>query len=294
MATYKYLPPEMAEVLRRSGLSVRRPVQGPQEGLHRSPHYGSSVEFAEYREYTPGDPTVLIDWSIYARSDRYVIRRYHEETNLRAYVMLDVSSSLDFRDEGPMPKLAYASFLAAGMMYVLRNQGDHVSLVTFSNRILSWSDPVGTSEGLRPLLLSLEDLQPSGTSDIEAAIHEAAETIRSKSLVVLISDLLQHSAKLVRGIRRLHHDGHNVIVMHVMDKGERRLSFGGVAELRDLETSERMVVEVGEIREAYEAAMDRHVTELRRGCAECLADYCLVDTTIPVEEAISRLAVRSG
>jgi len=292
MATYKYLPSEMAEALRRCGLSVRRPVYGPQEGLHRSPHYGASVEFAEYREYAPGDPTNLIDWAVYARSDRYVIRRYHEETNLRAYVMLDVSSSLDFQDEGPMSKLDYASFLAAGMMFVLRNQGDHVSLATFDRRILSWSDLVGTSEGLRPLLLSLEDLRPAGEGDIEAAIHDAAETMHAKSLVVLISDLLQDADKLVRGMRRLHHDGHNAIVLHVVDKGERHLSFGGMAEMMDLETRERMVVEVDEIREAYEAAMDRHIETLRRGCTECLADYYLLDTSVPVTEALSRLAAK--
>jgi len=289
MSTYRYLPSTFAESLRGLNLAMRRPVHGPHEGRHRSPHYGSSVEFAEYREYTPGDPTTLIDWSVYARSDRYVIRRYHEETNVRAFVLLDTSQSLDFRDEGSMTKMACACYLAAGLMYVLVNQGDLVSLMTFDSRVHGRFDPVGTHAGLRPLLQSLEDIRPAGRSDIEAALHQAASMIDTKSFVVLISDLLHDADRITRGIRHLFHDGHNVLVLHVLDKGERRLSFGGVAELRELETGNRLVVEIDEIRAAYEAAADRHVETLRRGCNECLANYHLIDTGMPLGDVFHQL-----
>ena len=292
-ATYKYLPAEFAENLRDLGVTVRRPVQGSKEGLHRSPHYGSSVEFAEYREYTPGDPITLIDWSVYARSDHYVIRRFHEETNLRAHVLLDISQSLDFRDEGPMTKMEYACYVTAGLMYVLLNQGDTVGLMTFDERIQTTHQPVGTSAGMRNLLLALEDVAPTGRGDIEAAMHQAAALIRSRSLVVIVSDLLQDAAEITRGLRHLFHDGHNVMVLHVMDKGERRLSFGGVAELRDLETGARLVVEVDEIREAYRLAVTGHIDALRSGCSECLAEYHLLDTTTPVGESLDGLQRRS-
>jgi uncharacterized protein (DUF58 family) len=289
---YRYLPANTAESLRRFAISVRRPVQGPAEGQHRSPHYGASVEFADYREYSPGDPTNLIDWSVYARSDRYVIRRFIEETNLRAYILLDTSESLGFRDEAALTKMECACFLAAALMYILVNQGDSVGLLPFDTGIHDAIPPTGTFEGLRPLLLALETIRAGGAGDIEAALHATAALVRSRSLVIVVSDLLQDALAIVRGVRHLHHDGHNVLVMHVMDPGERRLSFGGVAELRELETGRRMVVEVDEIRDAYREAVLRHIRELRFGCAECMADYRLVDTRAPIEESLTGLQVQ--
>ena len=289
---YRYLPAELAERLRNHEITVRRPVHGPLKGQHRSPHFGSSVEFAEYRAYAAGDPINLIDWAVYARSDRYMIRRFHEETNLRAYVMLDTSESLAFQDEGTAPKMEYASFLASGLMYTLVNQGDGVALMTFDDRIRKTYEPVASFEGLRPMLLGIEEVKPSGRSDIEAAIHEASGLIRSRSLVVIVSDLLQDPARVGRGIRHLYHDGHNIMVLHVLDRGEMRLSLGGVAELRELETGRRLVIELDEVREAYGEAVGRYLTELRATCAECLADYHLMDTRVPIEEAFSALQGR--
>ena len=288
-SAYRFLPPDLAETLRTLAITVQRPAQGAQQGLHRSPHFGASVEFAEYRQYAPGDPTSLIDWSVYARSDRYVIRRFQEETNLRATVLLDTSASLAFQDEGRMPKMEYACYLAAGVMYVLVNQGDSVGLMRFDRRIRKTVGPVGTFEGLRPLLLELDAVRPGGDGSIEAAIHEAAALLRPKSLVVIISDLLEETQSLNRGIRHLHHDGHNIMILHVLDPGERRLSFGGVADLRDMETGSRMPVEVDEIRDAYRSAVDSYLNEIRLACAECLVDYHLVDTSRPVEEELAQL-----
>lgn len=290
---YKYLPPELAERLHRLDIRVRRPVQGSVEGMHRSPHFGSSVEFAEYREYSPGDPVNRIDWSVYARSDRYMIRRFHEETNLRAHLLLDVSASLDFRDEGRMTKMDCACYLAAGLMYILVRQGDSVGLATFNDRVREHFEPTGTFEGLRPLLLHLQRLRPAGRSRIEAALHQAAAGIRSRSLVIVISDLLEEPEGILRGIRHLHHDGHNIMVLHVLDRGERRLSFGGIAELRELETGARLLIEVDEIREAYRHAVEQYLNKLRAACAECQADYRLMDTLAPLEESLSRLQRRA-
>jgi uncharacterized protein (DUF58 family) len=287
--TYKYLPPPFAESLNGLGVFVRRPVHGSIEGLHRSPNFGASVEFAEYREYTPGDPIHLIDWAVYARTDRHVIRQFHEETNLRAYVLLDTSESMVFREEGPKSKMDYACFLAAGLLYILLRQGDMAGLITFDHRTRDVFEPISTFTGVRPMLLHLEQIRPARRSDIEAVLHEVAATIKSKSLVILISDLLQDPEKILRGWRHLFHDGHNLIVLHVLDPGEQRLSFGGVVELRELETGARMVVEADEIRDAYRAAVERYVNVLRLGCTECMGDYRLVDTRHPVEEELNRL-----
>ena len=283
---YKFLPPELADRLGNLSLSVRRPVEGGKQGSHRSPHHGSSVEFADYREYTWGDPPGLIDWAVYARSDRYVIRRYIEETNLRGFVLLDISESMAFQDQGVHSKMDYASFLAAGLMYILVRQSDSTGLVLFNDKIQQQMPPVGSLEGLRPMLLALEQIKPAGRSGIEEAAHAIAEQIRMRSLIILISDCLRDATDILRGIRHLHHNGHEVTIMHVMDPGEMQLSFTGLVELKELETGEKLLLQTEEFRSAYAAEVQRHIETLRKGCMDCYAEYHWVDTRKPVEEAL--------
>ncbi len=284
--TYKYLPPELADRLRNYSVTVRKPVEGAMQGLHRSPHHGASVEFADYREYTRGDPPNLIDWAVYARTDRHVIRRYQEETNLRGYLLLDTSESMAFKEEGLYSKLDYAAYLAAGLMFILVNQSDAAGLMVFNDALRQTFAPVGSLEGLRPLLLGLEEAKPAGRSNIEGALHQLAEHIRSRSLVILISDLLQNPAEILRGLRHLHHNKHEIMVLHVMDGAELNLTFHGLTELRELETGAKLVVQADEIREAYATEVQRYLDELRRGCLDCLADYRLINTRTPLEEAL--------
>ena len=292
-AAYKYLPVELAERLRHLGLAVRRPVEGAVQGLHQSPHLGSSVEFAEYREYVAGDAPDLIDWAVYARSDRYVIRRFREETNVRAWILLDASESLAFRDTGPQSKYDYAATLAAGLMYILLNQGDAVGLMTFGRQVIKALPPAASFEGLRPLLLHLEETRPAGPTEIETALHQATELIRGRSLIVLISDLLEDPAKILRGLHHLQHDRHDVTVMHVLDGGELRLTFAGHAELRELESGQKLVVDAEELRESYAREVERYLAELRQGCADSQVEYHLVDTRQPLEAAIQLRATRA-
>ena len=288
-AVFRFLPPSLAESVHRLGIRVRRPVRDRGEGLHRSPEYGASVEFAEYRPYTPGDPPNRIDWPVFARSDRYLIRQSLEETSLVATVMLDTSGSMAYREVGPCAKLEYGCFLAAGLMYALVAQGDAASLFSFGSRLGRVLPPTGTLAGLRPLLEALETLTAGGAGDIGTALLEAADRIPPRSLVVCISDFLQSPAAIIHGLRRLEHDGHNVILLHVLDGGERRLAFGGVSELRDLETSRRLTIEVDEIRQAYERAVETHIEQLGRACAETLGDYHVLDTREAVDSALLRL-----
>ena len=285
-APYKFLPPELADRLRGLGLSVRKPVEGGLQGLHRSPHHGSSVEFADYREYTPGDPPNRIDWAVYARTDRHVIRRYQEETNLRAYLLVDTSESMGFRDQGRHTKLDYACFLAAGLMHILISQSDAAGLTLFSDAAGRSFPPVGSLDGLRPMLLALEEAKPAGHSRIDAALHRLAEQIQRRSLVILISDLLQAPAEMIRGLQHLHHNKHEILVLQPLDAAELNLNFAGLSELRELETGARLSVQAEEIREAYAREVQNFLDEIRRGCLDCLADYHLLDTRTPVEEAL--------
>jgi uncharacterized protein (DUF58 family) len=290
--SYRFLPPELAESLGGFGLSVRKPVVGTLQGLHRSPHLGVSVEFAEYREYVRGDPVQLIDWAVYARSDKHVIRRFREETNLRAYILLDISESMDFKSEGLYSKIDYASYLAAALMYILVREGDAAALTTFDKTLQTAFKPTSSFEGLRPMLLNLESIHPSAQGDIEASLHDAAESIHPRSLVILISDLLHEPQAILRGLQHLQHKGHDTTVFHLLDPGELRLSMTGMTEIRELETGRKLLIEPDQLRDAYNREVEHYIDEIRRGCANGLANYLLVNTATPIIEAIHRRADR--
>jgi uncharacterized protein (DUF58 family) len=287
--TYRHLPPALAEAVHTLGLRVRRPVRGRGEGIHRSPDFGASVEFADYRPYVPGDPPNRIDWSVYARTDRYLIRRFQEETSLRATLLLDCSESLAFRELGALSKFDYACQLVAALSYALVRQGDAVAVAAFSAGRLEGFPPVASISGLRTLLEALEDLRPAGHGGIGAALEQTATRIGSRSLVIVVSDFLEPPESILRGLKRLDHDRHNLLLLHVVDGAERRIGFHGLTELRELETGRRLVVEAEETAEAYAAAFDAHIDRLRRGCAECFGEYRLLDTREPVKTALQRL-----
>jgi uncharacterized protein (DUF58 family) len=288
-STFRFLPATLADAIQRLGIRVRRPVRGRGEGLHRSPDFGASVEFADYRAYVPGDPPNRIDWPVYARTDRTLIRRSIEETSLRATLLLDASASMAFRQEGPMAKFDYARFLAAGLAYALVRQGDSAALVPFAGASPLRVPPAASVTGLRPLLEGLESLEPAGRADIGAELSAAAERIPSRSLVVILSDFLQEASALARGLRRLDHDGHNLLLLHVTDAAERRLAFHGVADLRDMETGRRLVVDADDVARAYAVAADKHLDALRRAASDALGEHFLFDTREPVADALRRV-----
>ncbi len=290
--TYRHLPPALAEAVHSLGLRVRRPVRGRGEGIHRSPDFGTSVEFADYRPYAPGDPPNRIDWSVYGRTDRYVVRRFQEETSLRATLLLDRSESLAFREQGALSKFDYACQLVAALAYALVRQGDAVAPAAFSEGRLERFPPVASLAGLQTLLATLETLRPAGRGGIGDALEEAAARIGSRSLVILVSDFLEAPEGILRGLRRLDHDRHNLLLLQVVDGAERRIGFQGLAELRELESGRRLVIEAEETAEAYAAAFDAHVERLRRGCAECFGEHHLLDTREPVQTALQRLGDR--
>jgi uncharacterized protein (DUF58 family) len=283
---YRYLPPQMAERLRGLEIGVRRPMDGSHQGLHRSPSFGSSVEFAEYREYAHGDPISRIDWPVYGRSDRYVIRQFHEDVSIRCTILLDISASMAYRQDGPLSKMEYGCHLAAGIMYAMIQQGDTVSLITFDSEVRKHYEPCGTFVGLRPVLLGLEEIEPKNEGNIEAALHVAAEMCKGRSLVVLISDLLQEPDYILRGVHHLYHDGKDVTLLHVLDPAELSLPMSGLVEVVSLETREKLVVDLRQIRDAYLAQMQEYLEQLRRGCQEVRADYLLAETRVDAYDVI--------
>lgn len=279
----RFLPGKFADRLRALRLAVRRPVRGTVQGRHRSSSLGASVEFAEYRAYAPGDPVQLLDWAVYARSDRHVIRRHREETNLRGWILLDVSKSMDFRDEANERKFDYACRLAAALMFILVNQGDSVGLIPFNGGAGVRFGPASTLTDLRPLLEALEGLRPAGVTRFETAIREAAALMPRRGLVLLLSDLLDPPERITRGLHLLRHEGHDVTVFQVLDPGELHLAAGSVTEYRELETGRRLTVDPDELRDRYSRAVRRHIEQLRRGCSDAQSDYRLAVTSEPLE-----------
>ena len=283
---YRYLPPRMAERLRGVEIGVRRPMDGSHQGLHRSPAFGSSVEFAEYREYAPGDPVARIDWPVYARSDRYVIRRFHEDVSIRCYIMLDISASMKYQQDGALQKSEYASYLAAGMMYVMVQQGDMVSLITFDDQIREYYEPSGSFVGLKPMLQGLEKIEPKNKGNIEAALHSAAELIKGKALVVVISDLLEEPESILQGINHLYYDGKEITLFHILDPAEMNMSITGLADVTSLETKDKITVDFRRIRDAYLEQLRLYLDELRSGFQKTRSEYILTETRTEVYDAI--------
>lgn len=289
---YKYLPPKFAESLRNLQIKVKRALKGDTAGAHKSSAFGASVEFADYREYTPGDSINLIDWAVFARSDKYMIRRYEEETTIRGYILLDTSESMNYKSEGQQSKMEYASMLAAGMMYVLINQHDSAGLMTFDSKIRTQLAPVRSMHLIDPHLKALEAVKPAGKSDIESVLHDAAEMVSSKSLVIVISDLLEKPEKILKGVSHLHFLGHEVMLMHILDSGELNLKITGITELKELESGAKIIINADEIRDAYSKSVECYIDGIQAGCAALCVDYSVNDTSKPVNEAIYLRTVR--
>ncbi len=273
-------------------IGARRAMGGALQGLHRSRRHGASVEFAEYRPYVPGDATALIDWAAYARTDRMLVRRFEEETSLTGWVLLDCSASMGWRPRGGRPKLDAACALSAGVLHVLVGQGDRAGLCAFARGLLGTHPPAGTPAALAPTLDALEALLPAGEGDIAAALHAACLVMARRSLVVVISDCLQAPSALSAALAHLHHDGHDVRLLHLVDRAELALEGEGegVVELHDLENGERIEVDLAEARPAYRAAFAEHLEQVRRVALASATDYRRVDTATPVAHVLRELS----
>ena len=290
--TYKYLPSRMADHLRDLSITVNKRMDSGMQGQHSSSTFGASVEFAEYREYIQGDPIERIDWSVYARTDKYVIRRFHDEVNIRANILLDTSESMSYKNVGSMSKMDYGCHMAAALMFIMVNQGDSTSLLTFDDDLRKTYEPAATLGGLRRMLEGLEEIQPQGKSHIEEALYKAAEFIKGRSAIFLISDLLQDPRQTLKGIGRLNYAGHDVTVFHVLDPAEIRLPQDGLVEVEFLESRRKMNVDVGDFRDLYLQRIREYLNDVRIGCTNEGANYILVDTSTDPHDALLKRATR--
>jgi len=281
----RLLDPHFVSKLTRLDLTARLVVEGFLTGLHRSPYHGFSVEFAEHRQYMPGDPLRHLDWRVLAKSDRKYIKQYEEETNLRAMLLVDTSASMGYGSHG-VTKLDYARQLAAALAYLMLRQNDAVGMFAFATGRAELIPTRSTMGHARPLLLLLERLTPGGTTDFASSLHSLAERMNRRGLVVLISDLLDDPERISQAIHHFRHKKHEVLVFHVLDPQEVAFDFEREAVYVDLETGERVTTRPQELRPDYRARVNAWRDQIRQFCVEKRADYVPLTTDQPFDRAL--------
>ena len=266
-------------------LKAKTIVEGFLSGLHRSPFKGFSVEFAEYRQYIPGDDLSTIDWKVYARSDRHYVKKFEEETNLDCHLLLDVSGSMAYGSRGAS-KFEYAACLAASLAYLMNRQRDGVGLMAFDERIVR-ALPASTRPGhLRSLLVALSQIQPASRTDVGKPLRQVAEALTKRGMVVVISDLLDDPAEVIRGLKLFHHRGTDVLVFQVLDPDEIEFPFSRATRFEDLETAEEVTAVPDVVRAHYLRAIGGLIERYRRELGGAGIDYQLLNTGQPLDLAL--------
>lgn len=282
-----FLDPAVVARLAHLDVRARLVVEGFIAGMHRSPFHGFSVEFAEHRPYMPGDPLKNLDWKVWARSDRYLVKQYTEETNLRAHLLLDLSGSMGFRSErAAMSKLEYGQSLSAALAYLMIHQQDAVGLLLFGDRPRSFVPARAVRSHLDEILKALGGAEPGGRTRLGPALHELAERIRRRGLVVLCSDLMDRPAEVLSGLQHFRHRGHEVIVFHLLDPDEIEFPYTDSATFVDLESGERLTTEPWEIAKRYRERLGQWTDHYRRACREQRMDYVQLDTRTRFDRAL--------
>jgi len=291
---YRFLEPEALARVKNLSLVARGVVEGFISGLHASPYKGFSVEFAEHREYVPGDDPRHLDYKMLARTERLYIKQYEEETNMRVQILLDTSGSMNYRHEAKITKLEYACYLTAVLSYLMVRQQDSVGLTTFDTEMRLDMPARSSPRHFNEMMRQLEALQPGGETDIAATLHRLANRFKRRCLIVLMSDLYDDPEEVMRGLHHFRHRRHEVIVFHIFDKAELDFSFKDTIAFHDLETDERIQIDPAYVRDAYLEQIRDFTETYRRQCAESQIDYIMTDTSTPYDFMLSRyLAKRS-
>lgn len=282
----RYLLPEVIARLRGLDLRARMVVAGVLSGMHRSVYHGQSVEFAEHRPYVAGDDIRRVDWRLFGRKDRFFIKQYEEETNLRCNVLLDVSRSMAY-GSGPLNKFDYAACLAAALAYLLVRQHDAVGLITFDHEIRRKLPATTGRPQLANVITLLEASQPAGSTNVKILFHQLAEELRRRSLVVLISDLLAEPEHVLAGLEHLCYSGHELVLLHVMDDDEWNFPFVENTLFEGLEEEQRLLADPQSLRASYLDAVRSFCARVRAVCLKHRADYVPVNTQQPLDAVLS-------
>jgi len=309
----KYLIPSVVARLSNIELKAKCVVEGFMTGLHKSPYHGFSVEFAEHRQYMPGDDLKFLDWKVYARTGRYYVKRFEEETNLKSYILLDISKSMDFsssrskqsneekkgfakffgKAKSPaeetksyLTKLEYGSYIAASLAYLMLLQRDAISLTTYDTRIQNFIHPRATDSNLKLILHGLNNIQSTDKTGTARCLNEIADKVKRRGLVVIISDLFDDQKEVLSALRHFKYSKNEVIVFQVLDPIELSFLSGNPVTLKDLETQEEMYSQPFVIQKAYREAVKEFTETYKNECAKSDIDYIMLSTESSFDKAL--------
>ena len=284
----KFLDPKVLARLEGLQLRARRIVEGYVAGAHRSPYHGFSIEFAEHREYAPGDDLRYLDWKVFGRTDKYHLKQFEEETNLICYLVLDTSESMRYRSSAAaMSKLEYAQCLAASLAYLVLQHQDSASLVTFDQEIRALVRPASSPSHMKQLIHVMEETVPERKTDTGAIFHDLAERFKKRGIVIVLSDLFDDVEKMMTGLKHFRHRRHEVILLHVLDPAELDFPFQQITMFKGLEQLPHVVVEPRALRKAYLEEFGRFIRQLKKGCRMHQIEYVQMRTDQSLEMALS-------
>jgi len=291
MAASNFLDPTVLSNLDNLELRARVVVEGFISGLHKSPHRGFSVEFNDYRHYYRGDDMRHVDWKLYARSDKFYVKQYEDETNVRCYIVLDSSASMGY-SSGVMSKLEYGRTLASALAYFVMRQRDAVGLITFDEKVKDYIPALCRQPHLIRILRALAELKAGNATDVTRPLADLAANLNRKSLVVLISDMLDDEVKIIKTLQQLRSMGNDVILFHVLDDAELLFPFNQSSEFVDSETQETYITSPAAIRNSYLENLNQYLSYCKKQCQSSGVDYCLLNTSQPLDAALSSYMAR--
>jgi len=290
-AVEQYLKPEVIRQIARLDLRAQFIVKGFMQGLHASPFHGFSVEFSEHRKYTSGDDPKDIDWLVYAKTDKYYVKKFEAETNIHGYLVMDLSRSMGYTHRQQLTKFEYSICLAAAMCYMMIHQQDPVGLITFDQKVRDSLPPKSKRKQLGNVLSLLARLKPTGETDIGRSLIQIAAMLKQRSLVMIFSDLLTDPEPVIKSLRRLRHGGHDVILFHVLDEAEVRFPFDGLIEFEEPESHQKLQVDATDFRQAYLDELAAFREQYRQECFQSGIDYVPLDTSMQFDRALTEYLI---
>jgi len=283
----RFLHPETIARISRLDLRARHVVEGFISGMHRSPFFGHSVEFIQHREYVPGDDLRHLDWKVWSKTDRYYVKQYEEETNLRSTLVVDVSESMHY-GRGALNKYNYACTVAACLGYLLLRQQDSVGLITFDEDVRQVVPARSQQLHIDALIQAMDVSRPRAKTDLEKILRRVTESVSSRGMIILVSDLLADRGPFFRGLEMLSHRRHDVLVFHVLDDDELVFPFSGSTRFEGMEELPHLLCDPRALRDGYLEALEEYLVEVRRGCVSRAIDYALVRTGDYLDAVLSK------
>jgi uncharacterized protein (DUF58 family) len=290
-----YLDPKILNKVTKLELRARLVVEGFVSGMHKSPYHGFSVEFAQHREYVPGDDIRYIDWKIFGKSDRFYIKQFEEETNLRAHLFVDQSESMAYGHADNLNKFGYAATSTAALAYLIQQQSDAVGLALFNEGIVRELPASNTRASLANIFASLEQARPTSKTKIGVVLQELARELRKRGMVMVFSDLFDDPDQILLGLRSLAQRGHDVVVFHILDRDEVEFPFERMTLFEGMEQMPELLVDPKSLRDAYLREVNSFQDRIRKGCLSQRIDYVRILTSQPLDVVLSSfLAVRAS